>query len=119
MAKKSRDDHRRVVRIRIRKRVHGTAERPRLSVFRSLMNISAQLIDDARGVTLAAASSVEKSVIGKYSGNVAVAGEVGKLIAARALDRGIRSVVFDRSGYQYHGRIKALADGARQGGLEF
>ena len=119
MARSSRREMRRAVHARIRKRLRGTAERPRLAVFRSLMNISAQIIDDGRGLTLAAASSMDNSVVGNYGGNMAAAREVGKLIAARALDQGIRRVVFDRGGYAYHGRVKALADAARETGLEF
>ncbi|MGC8791997.1 MAG: 50S ribosomal protein L18 [Bryobacteraceae bacterium] len=103
---------------RIRKKVRGTPERPRLCVFRSLKHIYAQVIDDTRGHTLAAASSLEKgrSIPG---GNVQGAREVGRLIAERALAKGIRKVVFDRGGYRYHGRVKALADAAREAGLEF
>jgi large subunit ribosomal protein L18 len=103
---------------RIRKKVRGTAERPRLSVFRSLKHIYAQLIDDTRGRTLAAASSLEQGRTAS-GGNVAGAREVGRLIAERALAKGIRSVVFDRGGYRYHGRVKALAEAAREAGLEF
>jgi large subunit ribosomal protein L18 len=106
---------------RIRQKVAGTAERPRLNVYRSLNHIYTQLIDDAQGVTIASASSKgKKSDESKKSGgNVAAAVEVGKLIAERAKEKGIASVVFDRGGYLYHGRIKALADAAREGGLEF
>jgi large subunit ribosomal protein L18 len=94
--------------------------RLRLSVFRSDKNIYAQLIDDSRGVTLAAASSIEKALKGKREGGKkAAASAVGKLIAERAKEAGIAKVVFDRGGYRYHGRVKALADGAREGGLEF
>lgn len=95
--------------------------RPRLSVFRSGKNIYAQVIDDGRGVTLAAASSLEKEFrsSGKKGGDKAAAGEVGKLVAARAVEAGVKEVVFDRGGYLYHGRVKALADGAREGGLSF
>lgn len=103
---------------RIRKKVRGTPERPRLAVFRSLKHIYAQVIDDTRGHTLAAASSLEKDrqIPG---GNVQGAREVGRLIAERALAKGIRRVVFDRGGYRYHGRVKALAEAAREAGLEF
>jgi large subunit ribosomal protein L18 len=103
---------------RIRKKVNGTPERPRLAVFRSLKHIYAQIIDDRAGRTLAAASSTEKGseVDG---GNVAGAKEVGRRVAERAKAKGINTVVFDRGGYLYHGRIKALADAAREGGLEF
>ena len=103
---------------RIRKKISGTVERPRLAVFRSLKHIYAQVIDDASGRTLAAASSGEKGATFN-GGNVAGAKEVGRLIAERAKEKGIKSVVFDRGGYQYHGRVKALADAAREGGLEF
>ena len=103
---------------RIRKKISGTPERPRLAVFRSVKHIYAQVIDDAAGRTVAAASSNEKgaSFVG---GNIAGAKEVGRLVAERAKEKGIKSVVFDRGGYQYHGRVKALADAAREGGLEF
>ncbi len=94
------------------------AQRPRLSVFRSLKNISAQVIDDATGKTLAAASTVEKGAAGN-GGNIAAAKAVGKLIAERAVARGIKQVVFDRGRALYHGRVKALADAAREGGLDF
>ncbi|MBI4468054.1 MAG: 50S ribosomal protein L18 [Acidobacteria bacterium] len=119
MAKTSRFDLRRAVHARIRKRMRGTAARPRLAVFRSIMNISVQIIDDDRGATLASAASLDASIVGKYGGNIAAAREVGKLIAARALDAGIQKVVFDRGGFAYHGRVKALADAAREAGLEF
>lgn len=103
---------------RIRKRVRGTAERPRLAVFRSVAHIYAQLIDDSQGVTLVSASSVEKSNKTK-GGNLAAAKAIGKLIAERAKEKGVQKVVFDRGGYIYHGRVKALADAAREAGLEF
>ena len=104
-------------RKRIRGKIAGTAERPRLSVFRSNKSIYAQLIDDAAGTTLAAASTQH---LGEAKGEKsAQATEVGKLIARRAKEKGIDTVVFDRGGYLYHGRVKALADGAREGGLEF
>ncbi|MCB1537975.1 MAG: 50S ribosomal protein L18 [Rhodospirillales bacterium] len=95
--------------------------RPRLNVFRSASNIYAQIIDDTKGVTLAAASTVDKEVkaSAKLGGNVAAATEVGKLIAARAKKAGVKQVVFDRGSYLYHGRVKALAEAAREGGLEF
>ncbi len=113
----SRDDIRRRIHERIRHRVRGTAERPRLAVFRSLKHIYAQVIDDAQGRTLVAASSSEKN--GVAGGNVAGAKAVGKLLAERAKQNGIQKVVFDRGGYLYHGRVKALADAAREAGLEF
>ncbi|HHV61724.1 MAG TPA: 50S ribosomal protein L18 [Firmicutes bacterium] len=107
--------------LRVRKKVVGTPERPRLSVFRSLKHISAQIIDDQAGHTLVAISTVEPEVkkeIGRGN-NVEAAREAGKLLAKRALEKGIKSVVFDRGGNIYHGRIAAFADGAREGGLEF
>ncbi|MCL6561020.1 MAG: 50S ribosomal protein L18 [Firmicutes bacterium] len=106
---------------RVRKKISGTAERPRLNVFRSLYNIYAQLIDDDKGVTLAAASTLAPELKGKLESgsNTKAAVAVGELIAKKALEAGIKSVVFDRAGYVYHGRIKALADAARAGGLEF
>jgi large subunit ribosomal protein L18 len=104
---------------RVRAKVVGTPERPRLSVFRSHRHISAQVIDDTAGRTLAAASTVEKELRGSPGGNVAAAAVVGRLVAERALAKGIRRVVFDRGGYKYHGRVAALADAARQAGLEF
>jgi large subunit ribosomal protein L18 len=105
---------------RVRKKVHGTAERPRLAVFRSNKHISAQVIDDDAGVTLAAASSVEagQRELGS-GGSVAAATRVGELVAQRAKDAGITTVVFDRGGFAYHGRIAAIAEAAREAGLEF
>jgi len=103
---------------RVRKTVSGTPERPRLNVFRSLKNIYGQLIDDVNGVTLVSASSLDKD-FELSGGNKESAREVGKLIAKRALDKGIKEVVFDRGGYLYHGRVKEFAEGAREGGLEF
>jgi large subunit ribosomal protein L18 len=102
---------------RIRAKLSGTTERPRLNVYRSLNHIYVQLIDDAQGQTLASASTVQAKI--KTGGNVAAAREVGKLIAERAQEKGIKKVVFDRGGYLYHGRIQALADAARESGLEF
>ncbi len=108
------------VHSRIRRKMSGTAERPRLNVYRSLNHIYTQLIDDASGTTIASASSMgTKSDEKKTGGNVAAAAEVGKMIAERAKEKGITKIVFDRGGYLYHGRIKALADAAREGGLEF
>lgn len=104
--------------LRVRGKISGTAECPRLNVFRSNCNISAQLIDDVKGVTLAAASSTEKD-FGATTGNCAEARKVGQLIAKRALEKGIDACVFDRGGYVYHGRVKELAEGAREGGLKF
>jgi large subunit ribosomal protein L18 len=103
---------------RIRRKLSGTPQRPRLAVFRSVAHIYVQVIDDTEGRTIVSASSVDKG--GKTNGgNVAAAKSIGKLVAERAREKGIKSVVFDRGGYQYHGRIKALADAAREAGLEF
>jgi large subunit ribosomal protein L18 len=102
---------------RIRAKMQGTTERPRLNVYRSLNHIYVQVIDDSQGVTLVSASTVQAKA--KTGGNVAAAKEVGKLVAERAQEKGIKKVVFDRGGYLYHGRIKALADAARESGLEF
>lgn len=113
-----KDARRRRIHTRIRSRVRGEQQRPRLAVFRSLNHIYAQVIDDRAGRTLAAASSAEKNSPAN-GGNVAGAKEIGKLVAERALQAGIKQVVFDRGGYLYHGRIKALADAAREAGLEF
>ena len=103
---------------RVRGKISGTAARPRLNVFRSLSNIYAQLIDDVKGVTLASASTLDKEFNG-YGGNKEAAREGGKLIAKRAAGKGITEVVFDRGGNIYHGRVKELAEGAREGGLKF
>ena len=103
---------------RVRGKISGTAETPRLCVYRSNANISAQIIDDVKGVTLVSASSLEKDFSGN-GGNKDSAKEVGKMIAERAIAKGITNVVFDRGGYLYHGRVSALADGAREGGLKF
>ena len=119
MAKGSRQDARRAVHTRIRKKVTGTPQRPRLAVFRSLNHIYAQVIDDGQGLTLCAASSVEKSAGVERGGNIDAAKAVGKLIAERAKEKGIERVVFDRGGYLYHGRVKSLADAAREAGLQF
>ena len=102
---------------RVRGKISGTAERPRLDVFRSSKHIYAQIIDDVAGVTLVSASTVEKGFEG-FGGNVEAANKVGKMIAEKALEKGIKTVVFDRGGFVYHGRVKALAEGAREGGLE-
>jgi large subunit ribosomal protein L18 len=113
-------ERRRIRRYRIRKRVQGTTERPRLSVFRSARYIYAQIIDDRTGATLVSASSREKELpAAEGSGKVAISTAVGKLVAQRAKEKGIAKVAFDRGGYLYHGRVKALADGARSAGLEF
>lgn len=113
---------RRVMRhARVRRKIVGTPERPRLSVYRSLNHVYAQVIDDSRGATLASASSLESAVKAQQNGGskVDVAGLVGDLISERAKEKGIGTVVFDRGGYKYHGRVKALADAARKGGLVF
>ena len=117
MAQKKRADIRRGVHTRIRKKVSGTAERPRLAVFRSLNHIYAQVIDDVNGKTLAAASTTEKDLKGKTGGNIEAASKVGKTVAERALAAGVSNVVFDRGGYLYHGRVKALLDATRAAGL--
>ena len=106
---------------RIRSQVTGTAERPRLAIFRSSKHIYAQIIDDSKGHTLAAASSLDKELKGKLrtGADKAAAAEVGRLVAERAVKAGVEAVVFDRGGYKYHGRVKALADAAREGGLKF
>jgi large subunit ribosomal protein L18 len=104
--------------LRVRNHISGTSERPRLNVFRSLANIYAQVIDDEKGVTLVQASTKDKSFEG-YGGNVAAAKAIGEEIAKRALDKGIKEVVFDRGGYIYHGRVAALAEAAREAGLKF
>ena len=101
----------------IRLKVVGSAERPRLSIYRSLNHIYAQVVDDSKGETILSASTLSAKI--KTGGNVAAAKEVGKLVAERAIEKGIKQVVFDRGGYLYHGRIKALADAAREAGLEF
>jgi large subunit ribosomal protein L18 len=107
------------VHTRIRRKVRGTSERPRLAVYRSLSHIYAQVIDDTKGCTLVAASSAEKSAKIGGGGNLQGAKQVGKLVAQRAVEKGFKKVVFDRGGYLYHGRVKALADAAREAGLEF
>ena len=117
----SKDNARRRVHQRLRRKVTGATERPRLNVFRSLNHIYAQIVDDASGRTLAAASTLDKELraAAKSGGNVAAAKNVGQAVAKRAKAAGITRVVFDRGGYAYHGRIKALADTAREAGLEF
>ncbi|MBF0117581.1 MAG: 50S ribosomal protein L18 [Desulfobacterales bacterium] len=106
---------------RIRKKVFGTSERPRLTVFRSLKHIYAQIIDDSKGHTIVSASTVEENIKQKVEKekNIAKAVVIGKLIAQRALEKGVKKVVFDRNGFLYHGRIKAVSDGAREAGLNF
>lgn len=117
----SKDKIRRRIHERLRQGMQGSKERPRLNVYRSLNHIYAQVIDDASGKTLASATTARGKKGGnkKTGGNVASAKEIGKLIAERAKEKGVKKVVFDRGGYLYHGRIKALADAAREAGLEF
>ena len=121
---KTKNDRRVRIQLRQRKRIAGSKERPRLSVFRSVAHIYAQVIDDLSGQTLVSASSVEPSLKGAFEkgvqgGNVKGAEAVGKAIAERSIEKGIKRVVFDRSGFLYHGRIRAVADAARKAGLEF
>jgi len=118
---KERIRKRKKIKMRIRKKIVGTAERPRLVVYRSRKYIYAQIIDDDKGATLVAASSLEKGIKGDRltAKNVEIARKVGNIIAERALEKGIKNVVFDRNGYIYHGKIKAVADGAREKGLKF
>ena len=106
---------------RIRKKIFGTPERPRLTVYRSSKHIYTQIVDDTQGITLASASTMEKEIRGtqKFDSKRAAANFIGKLIAERASTKGIKAVVFDRNGYLYHGRIKAISDGAREAGLDF
>jgi large subunit ribosomal protein L18 len=111
----NRNEIRRRIHSRIREKLSGTTERPRLNVFRSLNHIYAQVIDDQKGETIASASTLKL----KTGGNIAAAKEIGKAIAEAATAKGVKKVVFDRGGFLYHGRIKALADAAREGGLEF
>ncbi len=117
MAQRDRAAVRRAVHTRIRRKVRGTTARPRLAIYRSLNHIYAQLIDDEQGQTLASASTTEKDLRGGTGGNIEAAERVGRAIAERATAKGISSVVFDRGGYRYHGRVKALADAAREAGL--
>lgn len=124
MKVKTKKDRRYRIKLRLRKRVKGTAERPRLAVSRSLSNISVQLIDDQAGRTVASASSQEDKVRqrfedGAYGGNIAGAKVVGKMAAERLIDQGLKRIVFDRGGRLYHGRVRSVADAAREAGLEF
>jgi large subunit ribosomal protein L18 len=121
MSVKTKEEIRQRVHARIRKRLAGTAERPRLAVYRSQSHIHAQVIDDGVGRTLVAASSLDKELraASKRGANVAAAKAVGALLAQRAKEKGLVAVVFDRGGFKYHGRVKALADAAREGGLKF
>ena len=121
---KTKDDRRQRIRYRIRRRVSGTVERPRLTIFRSVSHMYVQVVDDASGRTIASASTVEPAVKGSLpkkasGGNVAGAKAIGKTIAERLIDKGVKRVVFDRNGFLYHGRVKAVADAARAAGLEF
>lgn len=116
--KVSKNEKRLKRKIRIRKKISGTADCPRLCVFRSAKHMYAQIIDDTIGKTIAAASTIEKD-FAKSGDKKACANSIGKLVAQRALDQGIKKIVFDRNGYIYHGRVKALSDGAREAGLEF
>ena len=121
---KTREDRRDRIKFRIRKRVRGTEQRPRLSVFRSVSHTYVQVIDDMSGRTIASASTVEAAVKGALpkeakGGNVAGAKAIGKTIAERLIEKGVKRVVFDRNGFLYHGRVKAVADAAREAGLEF
>jgi large subunit ribosomal protein L18 len=117
MSENNRNVIRQRIHARIRAKLSGTSERPRLNVYRSLNHIYAQVIDDQNGVTLASVSSLQLKL--KTGGNVATAKEIGKAVAEKAIEKGIKKVVFDRGGYLYHGRVKALADAAREAGLEF
>jgi large subunit ribosomal protein L18 len=117
MAKKDKAAVRRAVHTRIRRRVRGNAERPRLAIFRSLNHIYAQVIDDERAVTIASASTVEKDLRGATGGNIEAARRVGRAIAERTIAAGVEQVVFDRGGFRFHGRVKALTDAAREAGL--
>jgi len=117
IAKTERNQIRSRVHFRIREKISGTAERPRLNVYRSLNHIYAQVIDDTKGATLASASTLAAKIT--TGGNIAAAKEIGKLVAEQAVSKGVKKVVFDRGGYLYHGRIKALADAAREAGLDF
>ena len=117
MANTSRAEIREAIHRRIRRKVRGSGERPRLAVYRSLNHIYAQVVDDQRGQTIVSASTTEKDLRGSTGGNIDAARRIGKAIAERALEKGIESVVFDRGGYLYHGRIKALTDAAREAGL--
>lgn len=119
--KVAREENRRKKHVRIRARIAGTAERPRLSVYRSLNNIFVQVIDDVAGTTLVSASTIDKEIKTsvKKGANIEAAKTIGKKIAERAVAKGIKAVVFDRNGYLYTGRVKALADAAREAGLEF
>ena len=117
--RKNSEEARRARHARVRKKVSGTTTTPRLCVYRSLKNIYAQVIDDTTGKTLVSASTLDAELKANYGGNKEAAKEIGKLVAQRAIEKGVTCVVFDRSGYLYHGRVKELAEGAREGGLQF
>ncbi|MUV38098.1 50S ribosomal protein L18 [Lentibacillus sp. JNUCC-1] len=119
ITKPSKNETRQRRHARVRRTIKGTAERPRLNVFRSNKHVYAQLIDDDNGITLVSASTVDKDLDIKQGGNVEAAEQVGKAVAERAQDKGYKSIVFDRGGYLYHGRVQALAEAAREAGLEF
>jgi len=119
LRKESKNEARKKRHFRLRRKLVGTAEKPRLNVFRSLNHIYAQIIDDERGATLVAAGSLDKDLGLEYGGNIEAAKAVGGAIARKALEKGIKKVVFDRGGYIYHGRVAALAAAAREAGLEF
>ncbi|WP_407271430.1 50S ribosomal protein L18 [Radiobacillus sp. PE A8.2] len=119
ITKPDKNSVRRKRHLRVRKNLSGTAERPRLNVYRSNKHIYAQLIDDVNGVTVASASTVDNGFDAGSTGNIEAAEKVGELIATRATENGFKNVVFDRGGYLYHGRVKALAEAARRAGLEF
>ena len=119
MGRKTSQEIRDAVHRRIRNKISGSAERPRLAVYRSVNHIYAQIIDDGKRATLVAASTTEPAWKGRTGGNIAAAKEIGKVIADRAKEKGIKQVVFDRGGYIYHGRVRSLAEAAREGGLEF
>jgi large subunit ribosomal protein L18 len=121
---KTKEDRRQRIKYRLRKRTTGSSERPRLTVFRSVAHMYVQVVDDASGKTIASASTVEASLKGSMKkdvkgGNIAGAKMIGKTIAERLIEKGVKQVVFDRNGFLYHGRVKAVADAAREAGLEF
>ena len=119
MARKTSQEIRQAVHVRIRNKIAGSGDRPRLAVYRSVNHIYAQIIDDAKHTTLVSASTTESAWKGRTGGNIAAAKEIGKMIADRAKEKGIKTVVFDRGGYIYHGRVRSLAEAAREAGLEF
>jgi large subunit ribosomal protein L18 len=119
MTNRTKQEARRRRHFRVRKKIEGTADRPRLAVYRSNRHVQAQVIDDGAGRTLAAASTLESDLRGGSTGTVDAAKKVGQLVAQRAKEQGVTTVIFDRGGYLYHGRVAAVADGAREAGLEF